>query len=204
MKKSLLTKQKIEDAALELFYKKGFRGASTAEIAEAAGVAEGTIFRYFPTKKTILSDLMIKFIERFGEKFVLDGIRKVFDENKGKPLEVLMKAIILDRYQLFKNNSDIMFVLFSEIRYHPDLKETFRVHIIEKVLTFMSQALQEIELDKDFREGGKVEWAVRSFVGAAFLAIVQREFFYSENVNGSFEEELDYLIDIYLNGVRKR
>lgn len=204
MKKSMVTKQKIEDAALELFFKKGFNGATTSEIAEAAGVAEGTIFRYFPTKKTILSDLMIKFIERFGEKFVLDGIRKVFDANKGKPLEVLLKAIIMDRYQLFKNNSDIAFVIFSEIRYHPDLKETFRVHVIEKVLAFMAQALLEIEIDKDFREDVKIELAIRSFIGAAFLAIVQREFFYFEKINGPFEEELDLLIDIYLNGVRKR
>lgn len=204
MKKSMVTKQKIEDAALELFFKKGFNGATTSEIAEAAGVAEGTIFRYFPTKKTILSDLMIKFIERFGEKFILDGIRKVFDANKGKPLEVLLKAIILDRYELFKKNSDIAFVIFSEIRYHPDLRESFKVHVLDKVLAFMAQALREIEIEKEIREDVKDVLAIRSFVGAAFIAIVQREFFYSEAINGPFEEELDLIIDIYLNGVKKR
>jgi len=54
------TKQAILKAALELFSQKGFYQATTREIARKAGVAEGTIFNYFPTKE----DLALCFFDR--------------------------------------------------------------------------------------------------------------------------------------------
>lgn len=42
-------------------------GASTAKIAEAAGVSEGTLFTYFPTKDDLLNQLFIEIETRFAE-----------------------------------------------------------------------------------------------------------------------------------------
>lgn len=204
MKKSERTKKKIEDVAIETFLRKGFNGATTAEIAEGAGVAEGTIFRYFPTKKTILSSLLLTFINRFGQSFVMDSLVKVFDEQKDKSVTAFLKAVVLDRYQLFKENSDIIYVIFSEVKYHPDLKESLRVNIIEIILEFVVKAMDEIGTGEDIRSDIDLQIAVRSFIGASIIAIVQREWFYMESVNKPFEEELDSMIDIYLNGIRKR
>ena len=48
----LTEKQKrIVQAAIESFAEKGFSATSTNEIAQKAGVAEGTIFRHYKTKK---------------------------------------------------------------------------------------------------------------------------------------------------------
>ncbi len=47
--------QRILEAAIAVFSEKGFSAATTSEIAKNAGVAEGTIFRYFKTKKDILN-----------------------------------------------------------------------------------------------------------------------------------------------------
>jgi len=46
----------ILDAATETIAREGI-GASTASIAKAAGVAEGSLFRYFPDKDTLLNEL---------------------------------------------------------------------------------------------------------------------------------------------------
>jgi AcrR family transcriptional regulator len=40
-----------------LFARKGFRGVTTREIAAAAGVSEGLVFRYFPTKAALYQDI---------------------------------------------------------------------------------------------------------------------------------------------------
>ena len=48
----------ILEAALSVFGDKGFAGATTAEVASAAGVSKGLIFNYFPTKDALLEALI--------------------------------------------------------------------------------------------------------------------------------------------------
>jgi AcrR family transcriptional regulator len=50
-------KECILSAALELFAEKGFHGTAVPEIAERAGVAAGTIYRYFTNKEAIVNQL---------------------------------------------------------------------------------------------------------------------------------------------------
>lgn len=50
-------RQRILDAALDLFEKRGFDGVAVPEIARAAGVATGTIYRYFKTKEELVNAL---------------------------------------------------------------------------------------------------------------------------------------------------
>ena len=49
-------REAIINAALKLFTERGFDGTTTAAISEEAGVATGTLFRYFPTKEALIND----------------------------------------------------------------------------------------------------------------------------------------------------
>ncbi len=51
------TRQRLLRAALELFTTSGFRATTTPEIAERAGVAEGTIYRHFSGKEHLLNEV---------------------------------------------------------------------------------------------------------------------------------------------------
>src|SRR5712691_11925028 len=51
------TRQRILEAARQLFISNGFEAATTRDIAEAAGIASGTLFNYFPTKEAVLASL---------------------------------------------------------------------------------------------------------------------------------------------------
>src|SRR5687767_11805293 len=51
------TRQRLLRAALELFTTTGFRSTTTPEIAERAGVAEGTIYRHFSGKEHLLNEV---------------------------------------------------------------------------------------------------------------------------------------------------
>jgi AcrR family transcriptional regulator len=46
-------RQSIVDAAVPLFARKGFAGTTTREIAEAAGVSEALVFKYFASKTAL-------------------------------------------------------------------------------------------------------------------------------------------------------
>jgi AcrR family transcriptional regulator len=48
------SRERLQQAALELFAARGFDGVTAQEIASAAGVTERTFFRHFPTKHEVL------------------------------------------------------------------------------------------------------------------------------------------------------
>ena len=51
-------REAILAAALSVFGEKGFDGATTAEVAKAAGVSKGLVFNYFPTKEALLQAMI--------------------------------------------------------------------------------------------------------------------------------------------------
>src|SRR4030066_1568224 len=61
----------ILDAALRTFVKRGYPKTKVAEIASEAGVAEGTLYNYFPSKEDLLLAL-------FDEKWsgIVEEIKK--------------------------------------------------------------------------------------------------------------------------------
>ena len=88
------TRQKILDAARQLFASSGFDAATTRDIADAAGIASGTLFNYFPTKEAVLASLAAEAasiaLDEFGDggsdaesfeedlfAFVAAGLRKL-------------------------------------------------------------------------------------------------------------------------------
>lgn len=52
------TLRRIEDAGWELFTTRGYESTSTREIADAADIAAGTLFNYFPEKRSLLIHLV--------------------------------------------------------------------------------------------------------------------------------------------------
>jgi AcrR family transcriptional regulator len=60
------TRQLIADTARRLFAERGFEAVTVAEIARAAGVAEKTVFNYFPTKE----ELFYSRLEAFEEELL--------------------------------------------------------------------------------------------------------------------------------------
>ncbi|WP_027713666.1 TetR/AcrR family transcriptional regulator [Desulfuromonas sp. TF] len=54
----------ILNAALDLFAEKGFHGAPTSLLAQAAGVGVGTIYRYFKDKDELIRELYREVLER--------------------------------------------------------------------------------------------------------------------------------------------
>ena len=63
-------RQAILDAALGLFAARGFDATAVPQIAAAAGVAVGTIYRYFPTKEALDAALAAAWAARFDDEIL--------------------------------------------------------------------------------------------------------------------------------------
>jgi AcrR family transcriptional regulator len=67
------TRRRILDAAVQLFRGRGFDATTTRDIADAAGIATGTLFNYFPTKEAIVISLASDAIAKARTSLELDS-----------------------------------------------------------------------------------------------------------------------------------
>lgn len=63
------TRARILEKAAELFGAKGFEALTTREIAQAAGLASGTMFNYFPSKETLAMTMVGEALRQGREDF---------------------------------------------------------------------------------------------------------------------------------------
>jgi len=66
------TRARLVRSALDLFTTVGFRATTTTAIAEAAGVAEGTIYRHFSGKEELLNETYRQ-AQRWGGKILKEA-----------------------------------------------------------------------------------------------------------------------------------
>jgi AcrR family transcriptional regulator len=62
----------ILDAALELFAERGFHGTAVPLVAEKANVGAGTIYRYFPSKESLVNAVYLKWKVELGQVMMED------------------------------------------------------------------------------------------------------------------------------------
>jgi AcrR family transcriptional regulator len=74
MPRSIGAKQRVEKAAVELFAARGVVGVSIGDIAAAAGVSQGALYRHYPSKEGLAWSLFSSAYVRTGAE--LDEIRR--------------------------------------------------------------------------------------------------------------------------------
>jgi AcrR family transcriptional regulator len=82
------TVQVVLDAAAQVLRARGYAGATTNHIAEAAGVSIGTVYQYFATK----DDLFDALVEQYFHD-VLERVRRQRIDGS-VPFEILLRSII--------------------------------------------------------------------------------------------------------------
>jgi len=90
-KKGEDNRQRIIDAADQLFFKRGFNQTSFQDISDATGIPRGNFYYYFKTKEDILDAVL-----QVRRDVFIDTLKQI-EANTGNPLERLMQfADMLD------------------------------------------------------------------------------------------------------------
>lgn len=74
------TKQRILDAALELFSTQGFEATSIAQIADAVGVRKASLYSHFDSKQDILDRLIESIMEDYAKHSARSLADRIGDE----------------------------------------------------------------------------------------------------------------------------
>jgi AcrR family transcriptional regulator len=85
-RKKRLMRQQLSDTATRMFVERGFDAVRVAEVAEACGVSEKTVFNYFPTKESLVLDRL---------EATMASLRTGLAEPAVPPVEAALR--ILDR-----------------------------------------------------------------------------------------------------------
>ncbi len=103
-------RRRILDAAVQIIARDGYSGARVADIAKTAGVADGTIYRYFESKEDLLLTLFEEMVGGF-----LDEARLAIEGETN----ALRKLSLLASIHLGKlaKNRDLAVVFQVELRH---------------------------------------------------------------------------------------
>lgn len=139
----LSTKDKIIAAAMDLVNEKGYKGATTREIAEKAGLNEVTLFRHFGNKKGILKAIIKKY--EIGE-----FIDNTFAEKVIWDVEKDLTMLAIEHQHMLEQKKTVILLSLKEAANFPELDELIK-HIpqmytnqLEKYFTKMAE-LQKIK-----------------------------------------------------------
>ncbi|WP_310829952.1 TetR/AcrR family transcriptional regulator [Paenibacillus pedocola] len=188
----------ILEAAVEIFSDKGFSAASTSEIAQKAGVAEGTIFRYYKTKKDLLLSIVGPTMSRMIAPFVMRNFNGVLDMSF-ESYEAFLRAFILNRLEFARNNFKIIRILIQEIPFQPVLRKHFSENILSQVLERVTAITEHFKAKGEIIEA-PTPAIIRFTVSSVIGYLVTRLLLMPEK-DWNDEEEINLILSFMLHGI---
>ena len=189
----------IIEVAMDLFARKGFKGATTRAIAEAAGVSEAIIFRHFATKEDLYDAIIEHTIERRKNLWEQDESQV---EAEGD-LETLLRGFA--RAFVARNRQDPTFIrlmMYSALEDHKlrerflDMHRSPRIRAIREEIESGVQSGVYAQVDPRLTTISFL-WTLMQYSINRFVATTR-----PGDPEGD-EEMIENLIRVFTNGLRE-
>lgn len=127
-------REQILAAAAQVFAARGYHHATTREIAEAADLAEGTIFNYYPSKR----DLLVAVFEQSTERMH----RLLFHPDPALSTRQALTGLLEATLAFFAENRLHLLAIFAEAWTDPDLLQAYAVPRLQRAASNLERYLQ--------------------------------------------------------------
>jgi len=117
--RSLVTRERLLQAAEQLFARQGYDTSSIAEVAQRAGVGVGTLYHHFPDKRALLLEM----IDTWGVREIargraeLDGIRTNLSD-----LRPAIHGYLASRYRAMREDGGLTLLLRALGQHDPEVR----------------------------------------------------------------------------------
>ncbi len=151
MRQKEKTKNRIIEAALELFVRQGYHGTSISHITRKVGITKAAFYSHFESK----GQLLLRIISEYESRYI-DQLIRVVREYDGDAVARLHKAISFNAEFALKNPELCMFLdyltaeLNTDIDFLPHLKKVqdrYKSFIKEIIADGIQQGLISASLD---------------------------------------------------------
>ncbi|MBJ7987242.1 TetR/AcrR family transcriptional regulator [Bacillus cereus] len=193
---------RILEAAVDMFGEKGYASTSTSEIAKRAGVAEGTIFRYYKTKKDLLFAVVMPTLTKFAAPFFVQAFAKEIFKTDYESYEVLLRVIIQNRFEFAKKHFPMIKILIQEVPFQPELKSEIQQLIETELLVHFKKLIAKFQ-----KEGTIIEIPPSSVLRltlSAVLGLLLTRFLLLPEEKWDDEVEIENTIQFILYGLTPR
>jgi len=189
-------REKIVDAALARFSRCGYRGATTRQLARAAGVTEVTLFRYFPTKEKLFGAVL----DKYSILPILQA--EIMKPRKRGDGRATLRFIARKFLKILRDRQDIIRLMLSESATNPrQARMLFRqgpgrfLQNIVKLLSGFCARGQIRRVD--------LPLAARGILGIFFSFVMMQEVFFDKEIKPvNFDRAADVLCDLLWRGLR--
>ena len=188
-------RERVLDAALELFGAKGFAATTTKEIAKRAGVNEVTVFRTFRSKQGLYTAV-------FAERSLVPSIVSTVRFDLDAPVEEMMARNVSAVLGILKANRHMFMVLLSDAWRQPKARKVLGEGAIHKAIEFLATMIEQ-QMDAGRLRRMDPELAARSLMG-----MVQGYFLTTYLLQGSVDDPrrderyVRGFVSIFLDGLR--
>jgi TetR/AcrR family transcriptional regulator, fatty acid metabolism regulator protein len=136
MSKKIIRRESIIQAAIEVFSKKDFKTASISEIAQKAGVANGTIYQYFRNKEDLFFSIPVEKTNEFRSQLELhlEGISGALNK---------IRKFVWYFLYFFKSNPEYGRILMLEMRVSKSFVKTETYGFLKQSVSQVMNILKE-------------------------------------------------------------
>lgn len=192
---------RILRAAVEIFSEKGYASSSTSEIAQKAGVAEGTIFRHFKTKNDLLLSIVTPMMTKIIAPLVMKDFIKVLNADHMEMAD-FFRAVMRNRIDFARKNMPILKIFLQEIPFQQQLRDHFKEQVSEKIFNKAKSIIEHYQ-----KEGKVVPYApphIIRFAATVVIGYVLFRFLIAPELEWDDEKDTDLTIDLIMYGLSPR
>jgi AcrR family transcriptional regulator len=185
-------KERIVEASIQLFDKKGFTGTSIKEIVEELNVTKGTFYYYFKSKEELLKDIHLTYIDDLIEQ------QKVILEDSSKDCVAKLYELIYMVIRNIRTNRESARIFTREVR-HLSGKN---VEEIKAKRNLFRRRYQEL-IEAGILQGEFRDTIPADMLTFGILGIINWTYYWYNPEGEVSEEELAQIFtNIILNGVK--
>ncbi|WP_437762264.1 TetR/AcrR family transcriptional regulator [Sorangium sp. So ce281] len=193
--------KKIVDAAVAAFAEQGFHGTATKEIARRAGVAEATIFKYFPSKRDLLLGVIGPAVERLVGPAMARSMDPLFDATY-PTFEAFLRALLAERIAFVRAHPQLVRILAQELPFDAELRLGIAGRVFGPLLEKGITLIEHFQ-----REGQIVGWPpplVIRCVASTFVGYIVHRVYIAPDAAWDDEAEMERVIAFVIRGLSPR
>jgi AcrR family transcriptional regulator len=196
-------RKSILKAAREVFFKKGFMGATVGEIADRCGLAKGTIYLYFESKEELYCSIMAEGMGLLKKELgKIAGLPMQSDEH--------LACVLQTYFAFYRKNTKYFRIMFLSAQ--PDVRSRVSEKLLRECTDTARDCLRTVSdiLEKGIQGGlfrAVDPWAVANILWSTVNGIImsyEQDSLYREEILGmEIEEVLEKSLDLALKGLRR-